>query len=114
MVVEEKRTPLNLESAQYATYSMDLSAQTLGSGCRNLVGDQSILNRSRELRQGLRLKKSERIFGLLGVGYPGVRFVNKVEGRSLPLQWNGTTRNGRGEPRTSGTAQQAGPRERYS
>ena len=90
MVVGEKRTPLNLESAQYATYNMNLFAQAMGLGCRNLVGNQSILNRSRALREELRLKKSERIFGLLGLGYPGVKFVNKVEGRSLSLQWNGS------------------------
>jgi nitroreductase/NAD-dependent dihydropyrimidine dehydrogenase PreA subunit len=89
LVVGEKRTPLNLESAQYATYNMNLLAQAMGLGCRNLVGNQSILNRSRALREELRLKKSERIFGLLGIGHPEVKFVNKVEGRSLSLQWNG-------------------------
>ena len=69
---------------------MNLVAQAMGLGCRNLVGNQSILNRSHALREELRLKKSERIFGLLGIGHPDVKFVNKVEGRSLSLQWNGS------------------------
>ncbi len=99
MVVGDKRAPLNLESAQYATYNINLFAQAAGLGCRNLVGNQSILNRSRALRRELRLKKSEKIFGLLGIGYAGVKFVNKVEGRSLPLQWNGEGEHSRSEPK---------------
>ncbi len=98
MVVGDKRTPFNLESAQYAAYNMNLFAQAKGLGCRNLAGNQAILNRNRALRQQLRLERSERIFGLLGVGYPDVEFVNKVEGRGLSVQWNGDGRRGRDEP----------------
>lgn len=92
MIIGDKRTPLNLESAQYALYNMALFAQTAGLGCVNLVGSQSILNGNRTLRRRLGLKRKEKIFGLLGLGYPAVRFMNKVEGRALPVQWNGAHR----------------------
>lgn len=88
MVVGDKRVPLNLESAQYAVYNITLLAGALGLGCRNLVGNQPILNADCALRNKLHLLKSERIFGLMGVGYPSVKFRNKVEGRLIPIQWN--------------------------
>jgi ferredoxin len=47
-----------------------------------------ILNRSKAVRSRLQLGKHERIFGTLGLGYPAVRFSNKVRGRALPIQWN--------------------------
>ena len=88
-VVGFKRTPLNLESAQYLIYNMTLVAQTMGLGCRNLVGNQAILSRNSAFRSTAGLKKPDRIFGLVGIGYPSVEYRNKVEGRLLPIQWNG-------------------------
>ena len=88
MIVGEKRTPLSLESAQYALYNIDLFAQTLGLGCRNLVGNQMILNRSKSLRKLLKIDKDEKIFGTMALGYPSVKFRNKVVGKKIPIQWN--------------------------
>jgi len=70
-------------------YNMDLYAQSRGIACRNLVGNQGMLNRVRSFRRAIGLERRERIFGVLTLGYPAVRFSNKVLGRSLPLQWNG-------------------------
>jgi NAD-dependent dihydropyrimidine dehydrogenase PreA subunit/nitroreductase len=88
-LVGSKRIPLNLESAQYAIYNLTLMAQTMGLGCRNLVGNQSILSKDREFRKVVNLGRTDRIFGLVGIGYPSVKYKNKVEGRMLPIQWNG-------------------------
>jgi nitroreductase len=88
-VTGAKRTPLNLESAQYIVYNLTLMAQAMGLGCWNLVGNQAILSRNGVFRKALHLNKADRIFGLVGVGYPSVVFRNKVEGRRLPVQWNG-------------------------
>jgi nitroreductase/NAD-dependent dihydropyrimidine dehydrogenase PreA subunit len=87
-VVGDKRIPLSEASAQYALYNMNLYAQVKGVGSRNLVGNQMILNRSKAVRKRLGLEKHERIFGTLGLGYPAVKFRNKVEGRTLSIQWN--------------------------
>jgi hypothetical protein len=88
-LVGSKHTPLNLESAQYAVYNLTLMAQSIGLGCRNLVGNQSILNRDREFRKEMNLGRADQIFGLVGIGHPSVKYKNKVEGRALPIQWNG-------------------------
>ncbi|UCE08912.1 MAG: nitroreductase family protein, partial [bacterium] len=56
-VIADKRIPLSLESAQYALYNMDLYARTKGIGCRNLVGNQMILNRSKLILNLLGFKK---------------------------------------------------------
>lgn len=88
LVVGEKRVPLSLESAQYALYTMDLYAQTLKLGCRNLVGNQMILNRSKSLRKTLKIKSSEKIFGTIALGYPAVKFTNKITGKQIRMQWN--------------------------
>jgi nitroreductase len=87
-LVDDRRTPLARDSAQYALYNVMLYAQARGLGCRNLVGNQMIFNGSRTVREGLRLSKQERIYGTAGLGIPGVRFRNKVEGRTLPVRWN--------------------------
>ena len=88
MIVGEKRIPLSPESAQYALYNIDLYAQTLGLGCRNLVGNQMILNRSKSLKKLLKIGKDEKIFATIALGYPAVRFRNKVIGKRMPIQWN--------------------------
>ncbi|MBN1273219.1 MAG: nitroreductase family protein [Candidatus Aminicenantes bacterium] len=87
-VVGDKRIPLMMESAQYVLYNMMLAAQARGLGCRNLVGNQMFLTKNKKVRRRLGLKKHERIFGFMGVGYPAVKFSNKVRGREMPVQWN--------------------------
>jgi NAD-dependent dihydropyrimidine dehydrogenase PreA subunit/nitroreductase len=87
-VVGDKRIPLSEASAQYILYNMNLYAQVKGVGGRNLVGNQMFLNRNKAIWKRLGLEKHERIFGTLGLGYPAVKFRNKVEGKTLPIQWN--------------------------
>ncbi len=88
LIVGHKRLPLSLESAQYALYNMDLYAQSKGLACRNLVGNQMILNRSRKFRKMIGLDKKEKIFGTILMGYPAIKFRNKVAGKNFNIQWN--------------------------
>ena len=88
LIIADKRIPLSLESAQYALYNMNLYALTKGIGCRNLVGNQMILNRSKFIWNLLGLKKHEKIFATMGLGYPAITFHNKVFGKKIPIQWN--------------------------
>ena len=87
-IIADKRVPLSLESAQYALYNINLYAQTKGLGCRNLVGNQGILNKNKSFRKRLGLKKNEHIRGMIGIGYPKFKFKNKVEGKKMSIQWN--------------------------
>ena len=86
-IIADRRIPLSLESAQYALHSINLYAHTRGLGCRNLVGNQMFLNRSGSIRQQLGLGKHERLFGTMAIGYPAVKFRNKVNGKLMPVQW---------------------------
>lgn len=88
LIIGEKRVPLSLESAQYALYNIDLYAQTMGLCCRNLVGNQMILNRSKSIRKLLQIRRDEKIFGTIALGYPAIRFNNRIMGKQLPIQWN--------------------------
>jgi nitroreductase len=87
-VVGDKRIPLMTESAQYVLYNMMLATQVRGLGCRNLVGNQMFLTKNKKIRHILGLVKHERIFGLVGIGNPAIKFSNKVIGRKMSIQWN--------------------------
>jgi len=88
LIIGDNRVPLSLESAQYALYNIDLFAQSRGLACRNLVGNQMILNADRNFKKGMGLEKHEKIFGALTIGYPSVKFRNKVQGKKIKIQWN--------------------------
>jgi len=88
MIIGNKRIPLSLESAQYALYNVDLYAQTKGLGCRNLVGNQMILNGNKKFRNSIGLNKHERIYGTILMGYPAIKFRNKVNGKKIRINWN--------------------------
>ena len=87
MIVADRRVPLSLESAQYALYSINLYAHTKDLGCRNMVGNQMFLNRNRSIRKLIGLKKYERIYGTMAIGYPAIKFRSKVEGKQFKMQW---------------------------
>jgi nitroreductase/NAD-dependent dihydropyrimidine dehydrogenase PreA subunit len=88
-IVGDKRIPLSVDSAQYALANVTFYAQVKGiASC--LWGNGPIfMDRSRAARRILGLHRHDRIFGALFLGYPKVRFKNRVEGRRMPIQWNG-------------------------
>jgi NAD-dependent dihydropyrimidine dehydrogenase PreA subunit/nitroreductase len=87
-IVGDRRIALSEASAQYALYNMILYAQAKGIGsCLRGTG-QLLLDRFGAARRRLGLRKHEHILGTLMLGYPAVRFANKVEGKTLSVQWN--------------------------
>lgn len=88
-IVGDKRIPLSVDSAQYALANMTFYAQVKGiASC--LWGNGPIfMDRSRTARRCLGLQRYDRILGALFLGYPAVKFRNRVEGRTMPIQWNG-------------------------
>ncbi len=89
MIIADSHRSLVVESAQYALYAINLAAHTRGLGCRNLVGNQMFLNRDRSIRRMLGIRKHEKIAGTMAVGYPSVRFRNKVQGKKADIHWIG-------------------------
>jgi nitroreductase/NAD-dependent dihydropyrimidine dehydrogenase PreA subunit len=88
-IVGDKRIPLSVDSAQYALANMSFYAQLKGIGPCLWGNGPIFMDRSRAARRLLGLQRRERIFGALFLGYPAIRFRNKVEGREMPIQWNG-------------------------
>jgi ferredoxin len=87
-VVGDRRILLSVESAQYALYTMILYVQVQGIGSRINGGIPLVLNRNRAIRKRLGLGKWEHILAAVELGYPAVRFKNKVEGKRMSIQWN--------------------------
>ena len=88
LVVGRKNVPLAEASAQYALANMMYYAQLNGVGTC-LWGNASLfLDKNRSIRQRLGLASYQRIYGGLFMGYPRVRFSNKVSGKALPVRWN--------------------------
>jgi nitroreductase/NAD-dependent dihydropyrimidine dehydrogenase PreA subunit len=94
LVVGDRRIILSEASAQYALYNMILYAQARGIGSRINGGIPLTLDRSRRARKRLGLQKHEHILAALELGYPAVRFRNKVEGKTMPIAWNGRRTDG--------------------
>ena len=88
-VVGDRRVLLSEASAQYALYNIILYALTNGIGSRINAAGQVVFDRNRKIRRQLGLERQEHVLGAVELGYPGVRFRNKVDGKALPLQWNG-------------------------
>jgi NAD-dependent dihydropyrimidine dehydrogenase PreA subunit/nitroreductase len=88
-IVGDKRVALSGPSAQYALYNMILYSQAKGIGARLKGPGEIFFDRSRAARKRLGLGRHEHILGMLELGYPAVKFANKVQGKALPIQWNG-------------------------
>jgi ferredoxin len=88
-VVGERGVGLSEASAQAALDVITLYAWAKGIGSCLWGAGRISLNRSRAVRERLRLERHECIWGTLLLGYPAVRFRNKVRGKELRLQWNG-------------------------
>jgi formate hydrogenlyase subunit 6/NADH:ubiquinone oxidoreductase subunit I len=93
-VVGDRRIGLSEASAQYALYNMILYAQAKGIGSRLKGTGPIMLDRSKAAKKLLGLRKNEHILGTLELGYPAVRFRNKVEGKTMNIQWNGRRQDG--------------------
>jgi nitroreductase len=88
-VVGDRRILLSEASAQYALYNMILYAQTRGIGSRINAAGPITLDRSRAARRRLGLESREHVLATVELGYPAVRFRNRVEGKTMPIAWNG-------------------------
>ena len=89
LVVGDPGIAFSEASAQAALDLMTLYARVQGIGSCLWGAGRMVLNRSRDARRRLGLQGQERILGILLLGYPAVEFRNKVEGRTMPIVWNG-------------------------
>ncbi|MGB8214406.1 MAG: nitroreductase family protein [Anaerolineales bacterium] len=88
-IVGDKKVPLSEASAQYALANMMYYAQVKGVGTCLWANGPLFIDKNKKARHQLGLPPNERIFGAMYMGYPAVRFSNKVAGKSMSIQWNG-------------------------
>lgn len=88
-IVGDKRIPLSDASAQYALANIMYYAQAKGIGCGLCGNGQLYFDKNKTLRNRLGIQKRENILGTLLLGYPAIKFANKVNGKTMPIQWNG-------------------------
>jgi len=67
---------------------MTFYAQARGIGSRLWGPGQLFYDRSKAVRKRLGLGKREHILGTVLLGYPAVKFRNKVQGKTLGIQGN--------------------------
>jgi nitroreductase/NAD-dependent dihydropyrimidine dehydrogenase PreA subunit len=91
LVVGNKKTPLSEASAQYALANMMYYAQVRGVGTCLWGNGPIFIDKNRAIRRQLGIRKTERIYGAMYMGYPAIKFSNRVLGKTLPVQWNGVT-----------------------
>jgi nitroreductase len=88
-VVGDQRLPLSRDSAQHALANMTYAAWARGVGSCLSGNGPMYFDRDKTIRKRLGLAKRHTILGTLMLGYPAVKFNNKVAGRTLPIEWNG-------------------------
>jgi nitroreductase len=88
-LIGEKGIPLSDASAQYALANMIYYAQAQGIGSCLCGNGPLFFDKNGRIRNRLKLQKPEHILGALFLGYPSIKFTNKVNGKVMPIQWNG-------------------------
>lgn len=80
MVLGDPMTYLTLESSQFFLYNMQLTALSLGLGSRQSSSGVTYLAKNKKARKLLGIPKGKRIFAIMFLGYPELKYRNKVEG----------------------------------
>lgn len=88
-IVGDGRIAFSEASAQAYLDAITYTAQVRGIGSCLWGAGRTVLDRNREARALLGLGRQEHILGVLLLGYPAVRYANKVEGRALDITWVG-------------------------
>jgi nitroreductase len=86
-IIGEKRIPLSDASVQYALANMIYYAQAKGIGSCLSGNGPLFFDKNKKIRNRLKLQKRENILGTLFLGYPAIKFSNKIIGKAMPIQW---------------------------
>ncbi|NIM91491.1 MAG: hypothetical protein GTO17_11150 [Candidatus Aminicenantes bacterium] len=82
ILVADPRIKLTELSAQFFLYNIQLYAKTLGIGSRQSNGGKYFLANDKKAKKILEIPKNKKIQAVLFLGYPSIKYSNKVEGIS--------------------------------
>ena len=83
----DRRIAFSEASAQAALDQMTFYGQVQGIGSCLWGAGVIVLDRNKVARERLGLRRREHILGILLLGYPAVKFANKVKGRMMDIEW---------------------------
>jgi nitroreductase len=89
LIIGDRRIAFSEASAQAALDQMTFYGQVCGVGGCLWGAGVIVLDRNKVARERLGLERWEHVLGILLLGYPAVKFVNKVEGRKMDIEWVG-------------------------
>jgi NAD-dependent dihydropyrimidine dehydrogenase PreA subunit/nitroreductase len=87
-MISDRPVALSIDSAQFALANMMYYAQSKGIGACLFGPGRLMLDRSKAARKLLGFEKNDHIVGTLLLGYPAMKFRNKVVGKKMIIQWN--------------------------
>ncbi len=90
--VGNPRTPVTEASAQYILSTMSLTAHSLGIGSTLMDSLKMSVNMNRKLRRELGFLSSDRVLGVLALGYSAEKIMNIPQGYDIPFFMNKISR----------------------
>ena len=82
------KVPVTELSAQYLLGTMILTAQSLDVGSTLMDSLKLTFNLSKQLKKQLGISKTDKVLGVLALGYTGEKIVNIPQGYEIKLHWN--------------------------
>ncbi len=88
LTIGNPRVPTTEMSAQYLLETMMLTAVSLDIGCTLMDSIKLTINHNRKLKRMLGIGRSDKVLGVLTLGYSGENRLNIPNGYEVNLHWN--------------------------
>ncbi|RPH26060.1 MAG: hypothetical protein EHM93_19725 [Bacteroidales bacterium] len=88
VAIGNPRMPVTEMSAQYLLGTMILSAVSLNIGCTLMDSLKLTINNNKKIKNQLGIKKTDKVLGVLALGYSNEKIINIPQGYEINLYWN--------------------------
>lgn len=88
VAVGNPRVPVTEMSAQYLLGTMILSAVSLDIGCTLMDSLKLTINNNKKITNQLGIKKTDKVLGILALGYSDEKIINIPQGYEINSFWN--------------------------
>ncbi|WP_069650109.1 nitroreductase family protein [Caloranaerobacter ferrireducens] len=88
LVIGNSKVPTTEMSAQYLLATMILTAVSLNVGCTLMDSLKLAINNNKKIKNKLGIKKTNKVLGVLALGYSNEKIVNIPNGYEINLFWN--------------------------
>lgn len=88
ILVGNPKVPVTESSAQYLLATMIIYAETLGVGTCLMDSFKISINGNKPIKKKMGIPKGYKVFGVLALGYPNEKIINKPQGYKMDVCWN--------------------------